>query len=188
MTTTEINGSVQEQFEHLFQRSRERAFRHAYRLAGNVADAKDITQDAYVKARSHFTDYGPTACFETWLFRIITNRFIDLRRRQTHHRAYSLDAVAQGGDSLLLECELTAPHSDPAQIVLEWLQEERLLNTLSTLPAPYLHPFLLHAVERRSYKEVAERMHRLLGTVRSRIYRGKQLARRCLRSERCSRV
>src|ERR1035438_5954616 len=87
------------EFEQLFQRSQRRAYNLAYRLTGNAADAEDVTQDAFVRALDNFANYDATRSFEGWLFRIITNRVIDIRRRQKRVPIYSLDTPVQGDEA-----------------------------------------------------------------------------------------
>ena len=98
MSTLAPSLSTQQEFERLFQRSRRRAYNLAYRLTGNAADAEDVTQDAYVRAWHNFETYDANRSFEGWLFRIITNRVIDMRRRQKRVPMYSLDTPIQGDE------------------------------------------------------------------------------------------
>lgn len=173
--------SPQQDFEHLFQRSQRRAYNLAYRLTGNAADAEDVTQDAYVRAWHNFDSYDATRSFEGWLFRIITNRVIDLRRRQKRVPMYSLDSPIQGDeDGHPLAHEFAAPDSDPEQIVVGPVMEERLQRALAALPTDYRTAILLCDVEQRSYQEIADRMRCALGTVRSRIHRARVMLRKRL--------
>lgn len=175
--------ATQHEFEKLFQRSQRRAYNLAYRLTGNVADAEDVTQDAYVRAWHNFESYDASRSFEGWLFRIITNRVIDLRRRQKRVPMYSLDTPVQGDeDGQPISHEFAAPDSDPEQIVVEPVMEERLQQALAALPADYREAILLCDVEQRSYQEIAEVMQCAIGTVRSRIHRARVMLRRYLES------
>jgi len=173
----------QQEFEMLFRRSQRRAYNLAYRLTGNAADAEDVTQDAYVRAWHNFDSYDATRSFEGWLFRIITNRVIDLRRRQKRVPMYSLDTPVQADDDgQPLSHEFAAPDSDPEQIVIEPIMEERLQQALAALPTDYRVAILLCDVEQRSYQEIADEMHCAIGTVRSRIHRARVMLRRHLES------
>jgi RNA polymerase sigma-70 factor (ECF subfamily) len=172
---------VQNEFELLFQRSQRRAYNLAFRLTGNSADAEDVTQDAYLRAWHNFDSYDANRSFEGWLFRIITNRVIDLRRRQKRVPMYSLDSPIQGDDEgQPLAHEFAAPNSDPEQIVVGPVMEERLQSALASLPADYRRAILLCDVEQRSYQEIADQMHCAIGTVRSRIHRARVMLRKRL--------
>lgn len=173
--------NAQKEFEQLFQRSQHRAYNLAFRLTGNSADAEDVTQDAYVRAWHNFDSYDATRSFEGWLFRIITNRVIDLRRRQKRVPMYSLDTPIQGDeDGQPLSHEFAAPDSDPQQIVVGPVMEEKLQMALASLPTDYRKAILLCDVEQRSYQEIADHMHCAIGTVRSRIHRARVMLRKRL--------
>src|SRR5450432_3605792 len=168
-------------FERLFQRSQRRAYNLAFRLTGNATDAEDVTQDAYVRAWNNFDSYDANRSFEGWLFRIITNRVIDLRRRQKRVPMYSLDSPIQGDDDgQPLAHEFAAPNSDPEQIVVGPVMEERLQMALASLPSDYRKAILLCDVEQRSYQEIADQMRCAIGTVRSRIHRARVMLRKRL--------
>lgn len=175
------NMTTQQEFEKLFQRSQRRAYNLAYRLTGNMTDAEDVTQDAYVRAWHNFASYDSSRSFEGWLFRIITNRVIDMRRRQKRVPMYSLDTPIQGDeDGQPLSHEFAAPDSDPQDIVIGPIMDERLQKALTALPADYRTAILLCDVEQRSYQEIAETMHCAIGTVRSRIHRARVMLRKYL--------
>jgi RNA polymerase sigma-70 factor (ECF subfamily) len=179
MITSLAAKSIERNFEQLFRRSQRRAYNLAYRLTGNSADAEDVTQDAYVRAWHNFDSYDATRSFEGWLFRIITNRVIDLRRRQKRVPMYSLDSPIHGDDDgQPIAHEFAAPNSDPEQIVVGPIMEERLQNALAALPSDYRTAILLCDVEERSYQEIADRMRCALGTVRSRIHRARVMLRK----------
>jgi len=179
MATTSMMIGSQREFERLFQRSQRRAYNLAYRLTGNATDAEDVTQDAYVRAWHNFASYDASRSFEGWLFRIITNRVIDLRRRQKRVPMYSLDTPVHGDeDGQPLAHEFAAPDSDPEQIVIGPIMEERLQMALAALPDDYRAAILLCDVEQRSYQEIADSMHCAIGTVRSRIHRARVMLRK----------
>jgi len=174
-------ASTENEFESLYRRSQRRAYNLAYRLTGNSADAEDVTQDAYVRAWHNFETYDANRSFEGWLFRIITNRVIDLRRRQKRVPIYSLDSPIQGDDDgQPLAHEFAAPNSDPEQIVVGPVMEERLQEALASLPIDYRKAIMLCDVEQRSYQEIADQMQCAIGTVRSRIHRARVMLRKRL--------
>lgn len=181
MASISVPMRSQQEFERLFARSHRRAYNLAYRLTGNAADAEDVTQDAYVRAWHNFESYDTARPFEGWLFRIITNRVIDLRRRQKRVPMYSLDAPLQGDeDGQPLAHEFAAPDSNPEEIVVGPVIEERLQKALASLPEDYRAAILLCDVEQRSYQEIADTMHCAIGTVRSRIHRARVMLRKNL--------
>ena len=183
MTTTTATFPNRNEFEQLFRRSQRRAYNLAYRLTGNVADAEDVTQDAYVRAMDNFATYDDTRSFEGWLFRIITNRVIDMRRRQKRVPIYSIDTPINGDDEgQPLSHEFASPDSDPAEILLGPIMEEKLQKALKQLPYDYRLAIVLCDVEQRSYQDIAQVMDCAIGTVRSRIHRARLMLRKSLES------
>lgn len=179
MSTLPISSNTQRDFEQLFLRSQRRAYNLAYRLTGNAADAEDVAQDAYVRAWNNFETYDSSRSFEGWLFRIITNRVIDMRRRQKRVPMYSLDTPVQGDDDgQPLAHEFAAPDSNPQDIVLNPIMDEKLQKALSLLPKDYRTAILMCDVEQKSYQEIAIDMRCAIGTVRSRIHRARVMLRK----------
>jgi RNA polymerase sigma-70 factor (ECF subfamily) len=178
MPITKNHQEARQQFEALFQRSRRRIYGFAYHLTGNVTEAEDVVQDAFVRAWQHFDRYDTARSFEGWLFRIVTNRVIDLRRRQKRVPMYSLDtAFSVGEEGQSMAYKFAAPHSDPEEIVIEPILEETLQNALAALPTNYRTAILLCDVEQYSYQDIAAMMQCAIGTVRSRIHRARVLIR-----------
>lgn len=169
----------EQEFEALYTRSQRRAYNLAYRLTGNAAEAEDITQDAFVRAWSNFEKYDDARPFEGWLFRIITNRVIDMRRRQKRVPMYSLDAPIQGDtEGQPLRHEFAAPEANPEEALLNSELAEPLQKALSHLPEDYQKAIFMCDVDGRSYQEIAEEMGCAIGTVRSRIHRARVILRK----------
>ncbi len=182
MTMT-LTTPLQADFEILWQRSQRRAYSLAYRLTGNSADAEDVTQDAYLRAWTHFDSYDRAYSFEAWLNRIITNRVIDLHRRRIRVPMLSLDAPHyEDTDGQTIVQETAAPHSSPEEIVLSPMMDERLERALAALPDRYRKVVWLYDVEERSYLEIADALQCASGTVRSRIHRARQMLRNYMTS------
>jgi RNA polymerase sigma-70 factor, ECF subfamily len=175
----------EQEFELLYRRSQRYAYCLAYRLTGNKAEAEDVIQDAYLRAWSHFDSFDHSRSFEGWLARIITNRVIDLHRRQKRRMTYSLDSPTQLEEqSVLLGRDLVMPDSDPAQALLQQVGVEELEEALCALSDHHRKTLLLFAVEQRSYDEIAAEMQCAPGTIRSRIHRARGLLARHLASIR----
>ncbi len=179
MSALSVMSTTQNRFEQLFQRSQRRAYNLALKLTGNTADAEDVTQDAFLRAWDNFDSYDANRSFEGWLFRIITNRVIDMRRRQKRVPMYSLDTPIYGDDDgQPLAHEFAAPDSDPMNLVIDPVMEEKLQSALEALPGDYRQAIMLCDVEQRSYQEIADMMHCAIGTVRSRIHRARVMLRK----------
>jgi RNA polymerase sigma-70 factor (ECF subfamily) len=169
-----------DRFEELVKTAEPSLYRTAYRLAGNTDDAKDLLQDSLIEAFKAFATFRPDGSFERWLLRIMTNTFIDSRRRKAvrPQTVGLIDYYAIGEPG----CEKDFPDSRPRPEDLALASEFRdvLNHALSRLPAEYRTALILCDMEGLSYAEAAEAMACPEGTVRSRLHRARQAVRRSL--------
>lgn len=177
------NGGVlarpRREFDRLVQRYHKQAYNIAYRLTGNHADAEDLTQEAFVRAFRFFDNYRRDLPFENWLFRIISNLFVDDLRRRPKARIQSLDAPV-GNDATSESnafLEIPDTRENPERVVLHEELDEQIQKALASLPADFRKTVILADIEGMSYEEISEAMHCSLGTVRSRLHRGRKLLR-----------
>ncbi|MCW2540488.1 MAG: polymerase, sigma-24 subunit, subfamily [Frankiales bacterium] len=149
----------------------DRVYRLAYRLSGNRADAEDLTQETFVRVFRSLAQYTP-GTFEGWLHRITTNLFLDMVRRRQKIR---FDALADdAGDRLA---------SDSAGPELAYEQnnlDPEIQRALDALPADFRAAVVLCDLEGLTYEEIAMTLDIKVGTVRSRIHRGRVLLREAL--------
>lgn len=141
----------------------------AYRLAGNDDDAQDLVQEALLRIRSGLERYVPGS-LEGWLARIVTNVFLDevRRRRRRPTESYPADP-----DRVL-------PASPAAEDLVSGLSAE-IEAALAALPEEFRVAVVLCDVAERSYDEIAVMLGVPVGTVRSRLHRGRKLLRERLR-------
>jgi RNA polymerase sigma-70 factor (ECF subfamily) len=169
------------EFEELFTRSYQRAYNLAYRLTGNESDAEDLTQDAFVRAWGAFDRYDRRHAFEVWLLRILSNLAIDRWRRQSLVRTHSLDQTYRSNGTDIHVGSLVPDRAPgPEQQVILRAQGEQIQAALRLLPDNYRTAIILTDIEEWSYEEVAQKMRCPIGTVRSRLHRGRQLLRQHL--------
>jgi RNA polymerase sigma-70 factor (ECF subfamily) len=165
--------------DELFRRYRQPAYRVAYRLLNNEADALDAVQEGFVKVLTHLGGFQGRSSFKTWLLRVVSNAALDLGRARGRRETLSLDAahVRDGADAGLLT-------RDVASRGLERADLRDLLNeALRTLSDAQRQTFVLHADAELSYREVAEALDISIGTVMSRLFYARQKLRAYL-SER----
>jgi RNA polymerase sigma-70 factor (ECF subfamily) len=159
--------------EELFRRYRQPAYRVAYRLLGNEADALDAVQEGFVKALTHLHGFQGRSSFKTWLLRVVSNAALDLGRQRGRREALSLEA-AQAGDSTDASLQTT----DESGRGLERADLRTVLDrALATLSEAQRRTFVLYADAGLSYREVAEVMGASIGTVMSRLYYARQKLR-----------
>jgi RNA polymerase sigma-70 factor (ECF subfamily) len=160
-----------EALEELFQRYRGVAYRVAYRLLGQEADALDAVQDGFVKALTHLSAFQGRSSFKTWLLRVISNAALDMGRQRGRRELRSLDGMAPGDpDSPLTfhDPTLRLEQADLQQLIRE---------ALFSLSEAQRQTFILHADGDLSYREVAETLNISVGTVMSRLFYARQKLR-----------
>jgi len=140
----------------------------AYRLAGNDDDAQDLVQEALIRVRRGLERYEPGS-LEGWLARIVTNVFLDEMRRRKRRPA----------DALPDDPERVLPPSPGADEVSSGLSNE-IQAALAALPEEFRVPVVLCDVADQSYEQIAEALHVPVGTVRSRLHRGRRMLRTML--------
>jgi RNA polymerase sigma-70 factor (ECF subfamily) len=171
------------EFDALVRRCHRQAYNIAYRMAGNHADAEDLTQEAFLRAYRFFDRYNRQMPFENWLYRIISNVFIDEIRKRPRVKAHSLDQPVMNGNVETDICfELPDFTADPETMMLHTQLDEPLQRALDALPPDFRQAVILADVEGLSYEEIAETMGCSLGTVRSRLHRGRKMLRNRLQS------
>ena len=153
----------------------------AMSLAGDRTVAEDLVQDTYLRAWRSFATFTVGSDCRAWLFKICKNRFFDLcRRRRRRPRAEDLDAIQPTTEDLdyELHCDLSrrlrGEEYDPQ------LLPDELNVALAELPEEFRTPILLCDLDEMPYREIAATLEIPLGTVRSRIARGRALLRRRL--------
>jgi RNA polymerase sigma-70 factor (ECF subfamily) len=148
-----------------------RVYRLAYRLTGNPHDAEDLTQEVFVRVFRSLDTYTP-GTFEGWLHRVTTNLFLDQARRKQRIR---FDALS---DERAARLTSASPAPDTAYADMRF--EDDVERALATLPPDFRAAVVLCDVEGLSYEEIAEILGAKLGTVRSRIHRGRAQLRAAL--------
>jgi len=180
---TRDNTTQRHEFESLMKRTQKQAYNMAYRMTGNRDDAEDLTQEAYLRAYRSFGTYNRQLPFESWFFRILSNLFVDALRRRPKVKPLSLDQpVAEGNGEENLLMQIPDDHNRPEAKMMEKVMDEKLSAALNSLPEMFRVAVWLCDVEDYSYEEIAREMNSSVGTVRSRIHRGRQLLRRAMES------
>ena len=152
-----------------------RVYRLAYRLTGNVPDAEDLTQEVFVRVFRSLPTYTP-GTFEGWLHRITTNLFLDMARRRQRIRFEGLPEEAAG--------RLSGDEPTPAQAFDARHLDGDVQQAIAALAPEYRAAVVLCDIEGLSYEEVADTLGVKLGTVRSRIHRGRAQLRVALEHRR----
>ena len=158
------------------------AYGYALRLSQNRADSEDLVQEAALLAFRGRGGFEPGTNFKAWYFRILTNCFWSKQRQQQRRpRTVDLDDTPDlhiytlaGERGLMQEGE------DPASLLIERLGTEQVLEALAQLPAEFRVACALYFMEDFAYQEIAEILGVPVGTVRSRLHRGRKMLQKLL--------
>ena len=154
-------------WDELVRQHADRVYRLAYRLSGNQHDAEDLTQETFIRVFRSVQNYQP-GTFEGWLHRITTNLFLDMVRRRGRIR---MEALPEDYD------RVPADEPNPEQIFHDSRLGPDLQAALDSLPPEFRAAVVLCDIEGLSYEEIGATLGVKLGTVRSRIHRGRQALR-----------
>jgi RNA polymerase sigma-70 factor (ECF subfamily) len=147
-----------------------RVYRLAYRLTGNPHDAEDLTQETFIRVFRSLAGFTP-GTFEGWLHRITTNLFLDMVRRRQRIR---FDALPEDTERL----PGSAP--SPEQVYVDMNLDPQVQAALDALSPEFRVAVVLCDIEGLTYEEIAATLGIKLGTVRSRIHRGRTQLRAAL--------
>lgn len=156
----------------------DRVFQFAVRLTGNRTEAEDLVQETYLRAFRHFDQFDPGTNCRAWLFAILHNTFVNQVKRQGRE-VPGLDE----GELERLEVEMPDGANaveNPEEQLLKRIVDADLVAVLDGLPVIFREVVLLADVEECSYKEIARICGVPIGTVMSRLSRGRRLIRRTL--------
>lgn len=174
-------------FARLIEDHRDKLYRVAFRMTGNRQEAEDLVQDALIEAFRAFRRFQPGTHFDRWLYRIMTNTFID---RQRHlKRTGTTESLDQSRDDIgegSAQRDIPDLENEPSHVILDSLFGDPVQRALDTLMPEFKLVLVLSDIEGMSYEEIAEMMGTPMGTVRSRLHRARAQVRDILVSERNS--
>lgn len=173
---------VETEFQRTALQHMDALYSTALRLCSNEKDAEDLVQDTYLKALRFRDKFQDGTNLKAWLFKILTNTFINKYRRKVRERRVlddTNDVVAVNEESFLRGGE----KADPEREYLSRVLAQDLQDALAQIPADFRMAVLYADVEEFSYREIADMMDCPIGTVMSRIFRGRRLLQKHLRDQ-----
>lgn len=159
-------------FEELILLYQDQAYRTAYGMLGNHEDAKDATQESFIKIYKSLKSFKYKSSFSTWMYRIVHNTCLDLIRKQKRRREIPIEINKDSNEEgYVIPIE---DLSDGPEALLDYkVVKEELIKCIKELPIEYQGVIILRDIEGISYDQIAEILGISQGTVKSRINRGR---------------
>lgn len=176
-TENESSDQRRARFERDAMKYVDQLYAAALRMARHPADAEDLVQEAYTKAFSSFHQFKPGTNLKAWLYRILTNTYINLyrKRQREPHQAHT-DTVEDWQLAQASNHDAKGLESAEAE-ALSRLPDDEVKRALQSIPEDFRMAVYYSDVEGFSYKEISEIMNTPVGTVMSRLHRGRKLLR-----------
>lgn len=172
----EVLKGNHEAFEEIVTMFQHRLYQVCYRMLGNRQEAEDIAQEAFVRAYVNIHTYDQKRKFSTWLFRIATNLCIDRIRKKKPD--YYLDAEVPGTERLNMYSQIAATGDLPEEEVEKMETQERIQYEIGRLPDKYRSVIILRYMEELPLQEISDILELPLGTVKTRVHRGREALRK----------
>lgn len=171
-----------EAFSQLVERNHKKIYNLAYRMTGNGEDALDVSQEAFIKAWQALPNFKGESAFSTWLYRLASNTAIDLLRKENRKPKTSLTSdflEDEEGTETQIPDERFSPEK-----ALEQKELSRAVETgLGLLSDQHRQVLVMRELSGLSYQEIATTLELDLGTVKSRIARGRGILKKFLQKE-----
>ena len=174
----QAQDGVAEAFAELVSRYQDRLYNTCYRLCNDDAEALDLTQTTFLKALEALPRFEARANFYTWLFRIAVNQAFSQRRARRYRRTASLDELDERGH--WREPAAPAEQHNPSRSVEREEARQQVQAALARLDPEFRAAVVLKDIESMDYASIAEILEVPVGTVKSRIYRGRMMLRELL--------
>jgi RNA polymerase sigma-70 factor (ECF subfamily) len=176
-----VNADSSARFEQDVIPLRESMYRHALRLTRNPADAEDLLQETLMKAYANFASFRPDSNLKAWLFRILTNNFINSYRKKRREPMHcSTDGVTEQSLAEAYARSTAAETLSFEDALLDSMCDNEIKIALQKLPRLFRETVYYADVEGFPCREIAAIMNTTRGTVMSRRYRGRQRLRSLL--------
>jgi len=167
-------------FEKILDKYEGKIYNMAYRMLGDVQDAEDAAQEAFMKAYASLDGFRGESSFSTWLYRIAKNVCLDEIRRRQRKPVYHLDEPVKTPTGEM-QRQLPDDAPSPDEVVVEYEKRTAVEEALKKLTPHHRTAIILRDIQGLSYNEMADILDVKLGTVKSRLYRARSSMRDVLR-------
>ncbi|ADU28457.1 RNA polymerase sigma factor SigW [Evansella cellulosilytica] len=175
----EVKKGNQQAFSELVELYKDKVYQIAYRMLGNVHEAQDVAQEAFLRAYVNIESYDTNRKFSTWLFRIATNLAIDRIRKKKPD--FHLEDKVAGTEDLDYYSQFATEDKLPEEKVVQYETQDWVQKEIMALPPKYRSAIILKYIEDLSLKEISNILNLPVATVKTRIHRGREALRKRLR-------
>jgi RNA polymerase sigma-70 factor, ECF subfamily len=173
-----LRAGIEEAYEELIARFQQPVFGMVFRLLDNQSDASDVVQDVFLKVFRNVRSFREQSSLRTWIYRIAVNEAHNHRRWFSRHCRREIP-LEQEGDDEAQKFEVAAdPGPSPYHLALDSENRTLIEQALTHIKPAFRTAVVLRDIENLSYEEIAEILQLSLGTVKSRILRGREALRR----------
>ena len=160
-------------FEEFISSYEKLIFNASYRMMGNTQDAEDVSQEVIIKVYKNLASCKSAATFKSWLFKTINNSCIDEMRKKKGKNTLSLDA-AQNDEGSYIESPILRDDKTPESEYLRKDMNRQIQEAIDNLPPDYKAAVVMRDINGLTYEEIGDALAISMGTVKSRIARGRK--------------
>jgi RNA polymerase sigma-70 factor (ECF subfamily) len=175
-----VGDGQRDEFEQLALRHLDALYAAGLRLTRNERDAEDLVQDALLRAYRFFDRFERGTNMKAWLFKILTNTFINKYRRSVKERSLVDGPEQEAVTAQVISRDASAQAADPERWFFDRLLSDDVLKAVDALPIDFRMVVILADLQEFSYREIADILDVPVGTVMSRLYRGRRLLQKAL--------
>jgi RNA polymerase sigma-70 factor (ECF subfamily) len=175
----QVKDGDQNAYSEIVEIYKDKVFQLCYRMIGNIHEAEDLAQEAFIRAYINIDSYHMDKKFSTWLYRIATNLSIDRIRKKKPD--VFLDAEVKGTDGLTMYSQLAADVNTPEHEVESLELQQTVQEEILKLPDKYRAVIVLKYIEELSLKEISHILDLPISTIKTRMHRGREALRKTLK-------
>jgi RNA polymerase sigma-70 factor (ECF subfamily) len=178
-----LQAGAESAYEELIDVYQQQVYNLVYRLLPDPGDACDVAQEVFLKVFRNIGNFRGQSSLKTWIYRIALNEAHNRRRWFGRHRRHEVDLDREDEHARSLQDSLSDSGSSPFDLVLGAETQEKIEDALQNLSPNFRDAVVLRDIEELSYEEVAEILNINMGTVKSRILRGREALRKQLMTQ-----
>jgi len=178
---TRAQGGDKSALNELIWKHEARAYQYAFRLTRNSEEAADVVSEAFVRVYNALPNFKGQSSFTTWIYRILTNYFLDLKKKDKG-KTTSLETAFQTSDGDI-ERQIEDPSDTPQQEMEKTERQKRVTRAIRRLPEYQRSMIVMYHAENMTYEDIAAALDLPVGTVKSRLNRARISLRELLQKD-----